>query len=37
MTGLVQMPPGQRGNLARLIDAGRLYLTKSDSDQDRPN
>jgi GNAT acetyltransferase-like protein len=37
MTGLVQVPPGQRGNLARLIDAGRLYLTKSDGDQDRPN
>jgi GNAT acetyltransferase-like protein len=37
MRGLVQVPPGQRGNLARLIDAGRLYLTKSDSDQDRPN
>jgi GNAT superfamily N-acetyltransferase len=37
MTGLVQVPPGQRGKLTRLIDAGRLYLTKSDGDQDRPN
>jgi hypothetical protein len=37
MRVLVQVPPGQRGNLARLIDAGRLYLTKSDGDQDRPN
>jgi hypothetical protein len=37
MRGLVQVPPGQRGNLTRLIDAGRLYLTKSDDDQDRPN
>jgi hypothetical protein len=37
MTALVQVPPGRRENLARLIDAGRLYLTKSDGDQDRPN
>jgi hypothetical protein len=37
MTGLVWVPPWQRGNLARVIDAGRLYLTKSDGDQDRPN
>jgi hypothetical protein len=37
MRGLMQVPRGERSNLASLIDAGRLYLTKSDSDQDRPN
>jgi hypothetical protein len=36
MTGLLQVPPEQRGRLARLIDLGCLYLTKSDGDQDRP-
>jgi Acetyltransferase (GNAT) domain len=36
MTGLLQVPPKQRGKLARLIDLGRLYVTKSDGDQDRP-
>jgi hypothetical protein len=37
MTGLLQLPPELRGNLARLMDDGRLYLTKSDGDQDRPS
>jgi hypothetical protein len=37
MTGLLQLPPRLRGNVARLIDAGRLYVTKSDGDQDRPS
>jgi hypothetical protein len=37
ITALVRVQPGQRSNLTRLIDDGRLYITKSDTDQDRPN
>jgi hypothetical protein len=37
MTGLVQVPAEQRGNQAWLPETGRLYITKSDGDQDRPN
>jgi len=37
MTGLLRLPSGMRGRLATLMNEGRLYLTKSDGDQDRPN
>jgi hypothetical protein len=37
MTGLLRLPPGMRGQLNNLVRAGRLYVTKSDGDQDRPN
>jgi hypothetical protein len=37
MAGLLQVPPQHRGKLSRLIASGRLYVTKSDGDQDRPN
>jgi hypothetical protein len=37
MTGLLRLPSGMRGRLSTLVDEGRLYVTKSDGDQDRPN
>jgi hypothetical protein len=37
MTALMRLPPARRGQLAALVRTGRLYLTKSDGDQDRPN
>jgi GNAT superfamily N-acetyltransferase len=37
MTALMRLPPAMRGQLNALVRAGRLYLTKSDGDQDRPN
>jgi len=36
MTTLVRLPGMWRGTLARLVADGRLYVTKSDGDQDRP-
>jgi hypothetical protein len=37
MVGLLWLPSGLRGRLNTLVDEGRLYLTKADGDQDRPN
>jgi RimJ/RimL family protein N-acetyltransferase len=37
MTTLVRFPAAYRGTLQRSVDEGRLYITKSDGDQDRPN
>jgi len=37
ITALVRLPSALRGQLNALVRAGRLYLTKSDGDQDRPN
>jgi len=37
MTALVRLPEAWRGRLRQLVDDGRLYITKSDGDQDRPN
>lgn len=37
MTTLVRLPQAWRGTLGRLASDGRLYITKSDGDQDRPN
>lgn len=37
MTALMRLPSGMRGQLNALARAGRLYVTKSDGDQDRPN
>jgi hypothetical protein len=37
MTGLLRLPSGMRGQLNSFVRAGRLYVTKSDGDQDRPN
>jgi hypothetical protein len=37
MATLVRLPGGWRGKLQQLVDEGRLYITKSDGDQDRPN
>jgi len=37
MTTLVRLPEAWRGTLPQLVDDGRLYITKSDGDQDRPN
>ncbi len=37
MTALLRLPPALRGQLDDLVRTGRLYLTKSDGDQDRPN
>jgi len=37
MTALMRLPSAMRGQLDALVRAGRLYLTKSDGDQDRPN
>jgi hypothetical protein len=36
-TTLVRLPRAWRGRLRELVDEGRLYITKSDGDQDRPN
>ena len=36
MTTLVRLPGAWRGRLQQLLDDGRLYITKSDGDQDRP-
>jgi hypothetical protein len=37
MTVALRPPPALRGRLEHLLRTGRLYLTKSDGDQDRPN
>ncbi len=37
MTALMRLPSARRGQVNPLIRTGRLYLTKSDGDQDRPN
>jgi hypothetical protein len=37
MSALARLPGEWRGALLGLADDGRLYLTKSDGDQDRPN
>ncbi len=37
MTALMRLPSAMRGQLNALVRTGRLYLTKSDGDQDRPN
>jgi hypothetical protein len=37
MTALMRLPAAMRGQLNALVRTGRLYLTKSDGDQDRPN
>jgi len=37
MTALMRLPSAMRGQINTLVRAGRLYLTKSDGDQDRPN
>jgi RimJ/RimL family protein N-acetyltransferase len=37
MTTLLRLPGAWRGRLRELVDDGRLYITKSDGDQDRPN
>ena len=37
MSPLVQLPPAWRGPLQGLLEEGRVYITKSDGDQDRPN
>jgi len=37
MTALMRLPSAMRGQLNTLVRTGRLYLTKSDGDQDRPN
>ena len=37
MTTLVRLPGVWRPRLERLVTEGRLYITKSDGDQDRPN
>lgn len=37
MTALLRLPSAWRGQLETLVRAGRVYLTKSDGDQDRPN
>lgn len=37
LSPLVQLPPAWRGPLRDLLDEGRVYVTKSDGDQDRPN
>jgi hypothetical protein len=36
MTTLVRLPGAWRGRLGELMADGRLYITKSDADQDRP-
>lgn len=36
MTTLIRLPRTWRGTLAQLVADGRLYVTKSDGDQDRP-
>jgi hypothetical protein len=36
MTTLVRLPGAWRGRMRELLDEGRLYITKSDGDQDRP-
>ncbi len=36
MTTLMRLPGVWRGTLAQLVADGRLYITKSDGDQDRP-
>jgi hypothetical protein len=36
MTTLVRLPGAWRGRMRELLDDGRLYITKSDGDQDRP-
>ena len=37
MMAMLQLPSGLGGKLESLIETGRLYVTKSDGDQDRPN
>ena len=37
MSPLVQLPPAWRAPLHDLLEKGRVYITKSDGDQDRPN
>jgi hypothetical protein len=37
MATLVRLPGAWRGRLRELLADGRLYITKSDGDQDRPN
>jgi len=37
MMALLRLPDRLRGNVASLVETGRLYVTKSDGDQDRPN
>lgn len=37
VTALVRLPPAWCGTLPELVADGRLYITKSDGDQDRPN
>ena len=37
MTTLIRLPQAWRGTLQQLAKDGRLYVTKSDGDQDRPN
>jgi hypothetical protein len=36
MTTLIRLPGAWRGRMRELLDDGRLYITKSDGDQDRP-
>jgi hypothetical protein len=36
MTTLLRLPGAWRGRVQDLLDEGRLYITKSDGDQDRP-
>jgi hypothetical protein len=37
LRALLRLPSAMRGRLNALVDAGRLYVTKADGDQDRPN
>ena len=37
ITVLARLPPPWGGTLRELVEDGRLYITKSDGDQDRPN
>lgn len=37
ITALIRLPSPLRGQLNTLMRTGRVYLTKSDGDQDRPN
>jgi hypothetical protein len=37
LRALIRLPSARRGQLDTLVRGGRLYLTRSDGDQDRPN